>query len=75
MRYLYISTPSVTYTSKKNCKIVTKSGLDKSEKDEMSNATDKDTKEKELGTSNSSIKVHISHSSVLHNLFTLDSTK
>lgn len=52
----------------KNRKTVTKSGSDKSKRDKMSNATDKNTKEKELGISNSSIKVHNSHSSVLLNL-------
>ncbi len=41
----------------------------------MSNVTDKDTKEKELGTSNSSIKVHISYSSVWLNSSIFNSTK
>lgn len=44
----------------KNRKIITKNDSDKSKKDKMSNVTDKRTEEKELGTSNSSIKVHIS---------------
>lgn len=49
---------------KKNRKIITKSNLDQSKEYEMSNAIDKDTKEKKLGISNSSIKVHIPRSLV-----------
>lgn len=41
----------------------------------MNNATDKNTKEKKLGTSNSSIKVHISRSLIWLNLSALNSTK
>ncbi len=41
----------------------------------MSHVANQDTKEKELGTSNSSIKVYIPRSSVLLNLLALNSTK
>ncbi len=58
-----------------NRKIVTESDSDESEKDEMDNAINKNTKEKELGTSNSSIKVHIPRSLVWLNLSALNSTK
>lgn len=41
----------------------------------MSDTIDENTEEKELGTSNSNIKVHILYSSVLLNLSTLNSSK
>ncbi len=58
----------------KNRKIVTKSNSDESKRDEMSDAIDKNTKEKELGTSNSGIKVHIPRSLIWLNLSSLNST-
>lgn len=59
----------------KNCKIIIKSDLDNKEKDEISNAIDKNIEEKELKISNSNIKVHILRSSVLLNLSSLNSIK
>ncbi len=59
----------------KNRKIVIENDSDESERDEISNTTDEDTKEKELGTSNPSMKVYISCSFVWLNLSTLNSTK
>lgn len=59
----------------KNRKIVTESYSNKSKRDEMSDGIDNDTKEKELGISNSCIKVHILRSLVWLNLFALNSIK
>ena len=59
----------------KNRKILIESDSDKSGRDEMSNATDEDTEEKKLGTSNSSIKVHIPRLLVLLSSSVLNSTK
>lgn len=59
----------------KNRKFVIKSDSDESERDEMSHISDKNTKEKELGTFNSSIKVHIPCSSILLNSSVVNSTK
>ncbi len=59
----------------KNRKIVTESDSDESERDEMSNAIYENTEKKELGTSNSSIKVHIPYSLVWLNSSALNSTK
>lgn len=55
--------------------MITKSDYNNSEKDEISNITDKDTKKKELWTSNSTIKVDIPCSLVLLNLSTLNFIK
>ncbi len=59
----------------KNRKIITESDSNESKRDEMSNIIDKDIKEKELGTSNYSIKVHILYLLVLLNLSILNSKK
>ncbi len=59
----------------KNRKIVIKSDSNKSKRDQISNATDKDTKEKELDTFNYNIKVYISRSLVRLNLSALNSIK
>ena len=59
----------------RNCKIVTESDSDESGKDEISNTTDKNTKEKEFGTSNSSIKVYIPCLLILLNSSILNFTK
>lgn len=58
-----------------NRNIVTKNNLNKSKKDEISNAIDKNTKKKDLKISNSNIKVHILCSSILLNSSTLNSAK
>lgn len=59
----------------KNRKIVTKSDSDESKTDEISNAIYENTEKKELGISNSGIKVHISYSLVWFNSSALNSTK
>lgn len=63
------------YHLQKNRKMVIKSDSNKSERDEISDVTDKNTKKTELGISNSSIKIHISCSLVWLNLSALNSTK
>lgn len=59
----------------KNRRIIMKSDSNESKRDEMSNEIDEDIKEKEFEISNSSIKVHISHSLILLNLSALNSIK
>lgn len=68
------SAPSGTNTSKKR-KIITQNDSNKGKRDEMSNTRDKDTEEKELGTSNSSIRIHVSYLLLLLNSSALPSTK
>lgn len=71
---LYIH--AIEYQSlQKNRKIIIKSKLNESYKNEISNAISKDTKEKKLRTTNSCIKVYIPYSSILSNLSSVNFTK
>lgn len=56
-------------------KIIIRSKSDKSYGNAISDAKNKDTNEKELRKANSHIKIHISRSSILFNLFLINSTR